>query len=124
MAGLREKANIWRFSFPDDNDVGGAVSSGTLQYANVMSQMDAKMPSQILLQQGLETLETFTAIVIPGTMTIYERDEYEPVFPYNHPYYGQRFRITGVTKSVNMPFNPNNYMVLTMTRSIRAHARQ
>jgi len=124
MAGLRERANIWRIHFPTDDIVGGAVSSGTLQYANVMTLLDHKLPSQILLQQGLETLKTFTATIVPGTLDIRERDEYEPVFPYNHPYINVRFRITGVAKSSNMPFNPNNYMVLSLTRDVIAHANQ
>lgn len=124
MAGLRERANIWRINEAPDDVVGGAMVTGTIAYAGVMTQLDAKMPSQLLLQQGLETQSTYTAIVIPGTMDIRERDEYEPTFPYNHPYLHKRFRIVGVTKSGFLPFDPKNYMVLSMVRSREAHEQQ
>lgn len=124
MAGYRERANIYRINFGDDDIVGGAMVTGTLQYANVMTEMSQQIPSQMLLQQGLETQMTWTATVIPGTMDIRERDEYEPIAPFNHPYYGLRFRIVGVWKSTNLPYDPKNYMVLSLMRSRVAHDQQ
>lgn len=124
MAGLRERANIWRVSYPTDSPSGGAMPSGTLQYSSVMTEMDAVKPSTILLQQGIETEEVFTAIVIPVTLTIYEKDEYEPCFPFNHPFLNKRFRIVSVRRSTNLPFSQNGYLLLTMTRSDQAHSEQ
>lgn len=124
MAGLRERANIYKIDYGSDSPAGGAMITGSLQYAGVMSQMDAVMPSQLLLQQGYETQTTWTALIVPGTLDIQVGYEYEPIAPFNHPEYGNRFRIVGVRKSSNLPYNPNNYMTLSLVRSKYAHQQQ
>ena len=124
VAGMNSKARIWRYSNEDDDVVGGAVLSGTVQYANILCRMDAIPSEQLLLQQGLETTKMFTATLVPGNLDIRERDELEIIAPYDHIYLGDEFRIIEVRGQIFNPRNPNNYMVVTMERSIRAHGIQ
>ena len=124
VAGMNSKARIWRYSNEDDDVVGGAVLSGTVQYANILCRMDAIPSEQLLLQQGFETTKMFTATLVPGNLDIRERDELEITAPYDHVYLGDEFRIIEVREQIFNPRNPNKYMVVTMDRSIRAHSVQ
>jgi len=124
VAGMNCKVRIWRMTNQDDDIVGGAVISGSLQYANMYARLDEIPSEQLLLQQGLETVNSFTATIVPGDKDIRERDELEVTHPYDHVYYGERFRIIEVRKQIFNPRNPNNYMVVTMDRRIRAHGVQ
>jgi len=121
VSGINSKARIWRLSNKDDDVVGGAMLSGTVQYANILCRMDAIPSEQLLLQQGLETTKMFTATLVPGNLDIRERDELEIIAPYDHVYLGNRFRIIEVRRQIFNARNPNNYMVVTMDRRIRAH---
>jgi hypothetical protein len=123
VAGMDCKVRIWRLTDQDDDVVGGAVLSGTVQYANMYARLDAVPSEQLLVQQGLETTKTFTATLVPGTYDVRERDELEVTAPHDHIFYGNRFRIIEVRRLFN-PRNPNNYMVVTMERRIRAHGVQ
>ena len=120
-AGMDSKADIWRMTNLADDEVGGAVVSGTVLYQNVLTRMNPQPREQLLLQQGFETVRTFTAIVVPGTLDIRERDEYEIVDPVDHVHYGDRFRITSVEDIFHNPRDPRNYMLLNLSRSVRAH---
>lgn len=124
-AGLNLRVDIYRVNYSPDDAVGGAVVTGTLQYANVMASMSSDQPEQLLLQQGLQTIRTFKFNVKPRRgMSIRERDEIEIKRPYNHPYVDERFRIKGVQESLHVPNDHRNYQILYATRSVRAHAQQ
>lgn len=120
-SGFNIRASIFRENNDTDDAVGGAMITGTLMYQDVMSRLQGNRPVQALLQQGLETERTFTALVIPGTMDIRERDEYEVTEPYDHIYHGQRFRIVNVLYADHNPRDPRNYMILSLVRSVRSH---
>lgn len=124
VAGLNTRVRIWRMDDIADDIVGGARISGTVAYDYVRARIEANPEEQLLLQQGLETNRTFNALVVPGTLDIRERDELEIVRPYDHVYYGQRFRIIGIQFSSMDKSNPNNYARLSLTRSVRAHGVQ
>ena len=124
MAGYNIRASIFRMNNDPDDVVGGAMITGSLVYEQVISRMQGAKPVQALLQQGLETERTFTALVIPGTLDIRERDEYEITEPFDHVYHGMRFRIVGVLYSDFNPRNPNNYLILSLVRSVRSHSTQ
>jgi len=124
MAGLNVRANIFRMTTMTDDTVGGAMMSGTIAYYDVQARFQASPVQQLLLQQGLETTDTFTATIIPGTLDIRERDEFQLSKPTDHHYYNQRFRIVGVRYSDFNPRNPNNYLMLTLIRRERAHSEQ
>jgi hypothetical protein len=108
----------------DDDIVGGARVSGTVAYTDIRARIEANPENQLLLQQGLETVRTFNALIVPGTLDIRERDELEVTAPSYHPYYAARFRIVGIQYSSMDGSNPNNYARLSMIRSVRSHAAQ
>ncbi len=124
MAGLNCRVDIYRINYGDDDDVGGAVTTGTVQYQGISARIQPSSPEQLLLQQGLETNRTFQATIVPGTLTIHERDEIEVVQPTDHAYYGDRFRVIGVQASDLNRRDPRNYMILHLSRSVRAHSKQ
>jgi len=124
VAGLNVKFDIWRWTFTTDDSSGGAVPTGTYIYRSICGRFQQQPEEMMLLQQGYETLKTFTCIIAPATLSVKERDELELVFPANHYYYGDRFRIINARPA---DFNPNdrrNYLMLTLTRSTEAHAEQ
>jgi len=122
--GMNCRVHIWRIGYDQDDDVGGAMITGSVAYSNVHARIEANPEEQILLQQGFETRRTFNALIVPGSLDIRERDELEIFAPAHHPYYGVRFRIVGVQYSSMDKYNPNNYMRLSMMRSVRSHAIQ
>lgn len=99
MQGLNLKATIWRMNNAADDSSGGAVLTGTPQYVNQPFAIAARRPTQISLEQGLEVPKIFDGTTRLCGVTLYERDEVEVTCPSNHPYYGLRFRITGIQPS-------------------------
>ena len=124
VAGLNIRVNVWRITTPIDDHVGGALITGTVIYHDVQARMEEVPAQMLLVQQGLETLSTFRMTLVPGTLTIYERDEVEVVQPRDHYYYGQRFRVKNVSHSSFNPRDPRNYLMLVLNRSDRMHDLQ
>lgn len=124
MAGNNVRFTIHRMSTATDDSVGGAVITGSVVYTNVQGFFQEMPSNQLLLQQGLETLETFKARIIPGTLVIYRRDEVEITAPLDHPRYGERFRVVNSQYSSHNPRDPRNYILLDLTRSVRMHRQQ
>jgi len=122
IAGSNVKVDIWRITTPDDDTAGGALVSGTVIYSHYPARIQQQPEQMLLLQQGLETMKVFTALMTPGTLDIRERDELEVVLPMNYQIYGQRMRIINARPADFAPNDPRNYMMLTMTRSVRSHA--
>ena len=122
VAGSNIKIRHWRISYQDDNEVGGAVITGS-----VIGIYDARKqsspPSQLLLQQGLET-EEISTVTIPGIKDIRERDELEVYRPTDHPDYSKMFRVRGTRFSDFNPRDPRAYTMVTVSRSRRSHAFQ
>lgn len=123
-AGSNCRVDIYRIGWGTDDLVGGAVTTGTLQYQNVYCRFQANPEEQLILQQGLETVRTYSAVIIPGTLDIRERDEVEVAQPTDHQYYGDRFRVVGMRFADFPPRDPRNYIMLQLTRSVRAHNNQ
>ena len=124
IAGLNCRIDIYYIDFDDDDIVGGAMVTGSLQYQNVSALLQANPENQVLSQQGLETVRTYTVTAIPGHLIVRERDEFEVSAPADHVYYGERFRITSVTYTSHNRRDPRNYLILGCNRSVRAHSRQ
>lgn len=120
-AGLNMRFDIYRIDWDADDIVGGAMVTGTCVYENVMGRFQTRPRQQLLLQQGLETERTFSAVIIPGTLDIRERDEVTVVEPYDSVYHNTRFRIVGVSYSDHNPRDPRNYIMLDLVRSVEAH---
>lgn len=115
---------VWRITFPSDDEVGGAQPSGTVVYNHLHARMQSEKPDQVFVQQGLETLKSFTFTLTPSTLIIYERDELEVIWPPEHKLYGDRFRVVGVTETNFHPRDNRGYILVNTTRSVRAHADQ
>jgi hypothetical protein len=124
LAGANIRCTIIAINYADDDDVGGAVITGTVAHTNVIGRIESNEDEQLLLQQGLETVRTFNALLVPPTITVRERDELEITAPGHHPYYGVRFRIMGVQYPSTDLRNPNSYIRLSMVRSVRSHGNQ
>lgn len=121
---MNTKVKIIRINYGDDDAVGGAMITGTVMHPWVNARIEANPEDQLLLQQGLETIRTFNALIVPASLDVRERDELEIRKPVYHPYYGVRFRIVGVQYSSMDKYNPNNYMRLSMIREVRSHDNQ
>jgi hypothetical protein len=119
VAGMNLVGNILRFSTKADDEVGGAVPTGTVLYANVFGRISARKPTQALLEQGLETPEIFTAVLSPGNISIRENDQYEVVSPVISNYYQKRFVIIGIQYS--SMGDPRQYLIVTLRRFDIAH---
>lgn len=124
VAGLNSLCRIWRIEVNADDEVGGALVTGTVVYDFLPVRLQGEPENQLFAQQGLQTMRTFTAIVQPGTLDIRERDELEVIDPYDQIYYSQRFRIQSVTYSTHNQRDPRNFIRLGMIRSVRAHQQQ
>ncbi len=124
VAGENIRSTIWRITEGIDDVVGGATITGTVVYSGVLTRFETQPEDQIFAQQGLETLKTYRATIVPGTLQIKERDELEITHPIDHPYYGKRYRITSVVYSTSNPRDPRNYILLGLVRSERAHTIQ
>jgi hypothetical protein len=124
VAGLNVQFDIWRWNYASDDEVGGAVTTGTYTYYAVPGRFQQQPEEQFFLQQGLETVKTFTCIITPATLDVKERDEIKVSCPGNHYYFGDWFRIINARPSDFNPNDPRNYLMLTLTRSVEAHGNQ
>jgi hypothetical protein len=125
VAGLNLTAKIWRYIYTyGDDDIGGAVPSGTVLYQDVQARIAARKPTMALIEQGLETIKIFTAVLSPGTLAVKENDEIEVTRPTNHPDYGNKFRIIGVQPTSTHPDDARGFLMVTLQRSEEAHATQ
>lgn len=122
ILGMNTRMNIWRINFPVDDEVGGAVVTGTLVYQDVRCRIEGAKPEMILLQQGLEIPKMFTAHVVPSTLVIKERDEIEVSVPTNHPYYGERMVVRGVQVLSMRPSDHRSYLILSLSKKEFSHA--
>jgi hypothetical protein len=100
VAGLHMKVNVIEINYSDDDNVGGAVITGTTRYSNLPSVLTLRRPSQQSLEAGLEVNDiydfTCAARFQAGRVTIFERDELLVTWPLDHALYNLRFRVTGV----------------------------
>jgi hypothetical protein len=124
-AGFNIKARVWRVCFANSDDVvGGAVVTGTYVYCDVPARMHEKPVDHVFFQQGIEVVKTFQMMVKPSTLMIYDRDEVEITWPTDHRFYGKRFRVMGDAYTNFHPREERGYLILDLTRSVRAHANQ
>lgn len=124
VAGQDCRSTIFRITQGTDDYVGGATVTGSAVYVDVLTHFESEPEDQVFAAQGLETLRTFRATIVPGTLKIKERDELEISHPFDHPYYGVRFRVTSMQYSSHNPRDPRNYILLQLVRSVKAHTIQ
>ena len=62
VAGLNLVCRVWDFTYPNDDDVGGALPSGTVLHERVDARIQQNRPTQALLEQGIEDISTFSGL--------------------------------------------------------------
>lgn len=122
-AGLNIYIAVWRATTGNDDIVGGAQITGTY-IGEYQARMKADPVEQLIMQQGLETDRTFSITLAPGIVDVREGDRIEVVRPTYHPYYNQRFRVRSSVLSSYDAHDPRSQRLLTVSRSVRAHASQ
>ena len=124
MLGLNLLFDIVRINYQNDDEVGGAVTTGTVVHTGVRGRLQGTPPEQVLLMQGLEVNRTLRFTLQPGNLDIRERDYARITYPTNHNYYNQDLRVVGVTFSNFSPNDPRDYMIVDVSRSLRSHTIQ
>lgn len=122
IQGMNTKMSVWRINFPTDDEVGGAIVTGTSVYTNVRCRIEEAKPQMILLQQGLEIPRIFTAHVVPATLDIRERDEIEVTLPLNHYFYHERMVVRGIQVLGMRRSDPRSYLILSLSKPEYSHA--
>lgn len=123
MQTLLSKFDVHRITFIDDA-VGGATETGTVVASSVPGHIHVRQPSQIMLEQGLETPTICDVFLrpIPGTLLIYERDQIEVVHPPDHPQLGIRWRVEGVQEPDMHPRDRRRFIKVRCTRVKRSRS--
>ena len=120
VAGMRLRVTVHTMNQGPDDDVGGAIYTGTANIISIPAMVEYLNPSLLLLEQGLETKRMARVMVQPGTLVIAERDELEVVGPVGHEDVGKFFRVESVQRT---GFSPNDsrrrWLVLTCERRDR-----
>lgn len=119
-AGINHTGRIWRFTSPTDDNVGGALPTGTVIYSPVFARIFTEKPTLALLEQGLETPELFSAILEPGNILLEHNDQYEVTDPNISPYKNLRFVIISIQNPSML--DERRYVRVVMRRFAVAHS--
>lgn len=123
--GTNLLGDLYEYTYPSDDDVGGALPSGTVVYSNFRLRLQTLKPTEALLEQGLESVGFFTAHIIPYTVPVKHNNEIEITAPSNSPHYGNRFRIIGEPQRPSMaPSDPRNYLIVNVKRVEKSRSLQ
>lgn len=121
-AGLNQVCRLIRFSYPSDDTVGGAVPSGTVLYSNLDVRISAQKPTQALLEQGLQVPTLYHAMIFEGNIAIEINDQIEVTNPPMGWFYGKKFRVIGLQRSSNHPYQDRNQIKLILKRWEASHS--
>lgn len=121
-AGLNRVCELTTFSYPNDDSSGGAVPSGTVVYQNLNIRIEQVKPTQALLEQGVQVVHLYNAMVHPGNIVVKENDQIRFTAPVNDRYYNQKFRVVGVLPSSGHPAHDRNLMRFVLKRFEESHA--
>ena len=115
-AGLNLVVRIWDFIYSyGDDDVGGALPSGTILHERVDARIHSNRPTQALLEQGIEDISTFTGLLHPATLLVSNNNEVEVIAPANSPYYGEFFRVVGnPQRTSHHPSDSRGYFLVSL----------
>ena len=124
LAGLNAVCLIRSISQDTDDSSGGAMVTGTVVHEGVRIRIQQQPEEQLLIQQGAEIRKTFTALCDPVTLDIDERYEVEITAPGNYYLCGKPLRVIDHREADFVPSDGRNYVILTLSRSHKAHAIQ
>ena len=116
VAGLNMRVKIWRIVEQDDDEYGGAEISGTVLHESVCSRITAMKPSPLLLQQGLEVNSLFRMIIQDSSLDLREYDEVEIIWPAQHKYFGDLFRIIKIQEDSLHPLDRRSFNEFTLSK--------
>lgn len=94
-AGLNRICRVIRFSYPQDDSVGGAIPSGTVIQENLQIRIKAEDSTQALMEQGIEVPVFYRGLLFAGNANIRNNDQIEFTAPINDWYYAKKFRVVG-----------------------------
>jgi hypothetical protein len=121
-AGLNIHVRFWRMTTPVDDEIGGALPTGTIIYDDIHARIEPMRPDYLLIQQGIETNNLYTCVCRPPNLAIKEYDEVEVVFPLNHNMINKRMLVRNIQDTSIHPSDSRGYLVLTLERKFDAHA--
>ena len=110
------------FSYPTDDVVGGAVPSGTVLYERLDCRIEANMPTQALLEQGVDVTPTWQILIHPGNIDASHNDQIRFTAPQNDWFYNKKFRVVGITRSSNSSGNDRNLIKFVVKRWGESHS--
>lgn len=123
-AGTNCRVRVWRLVEYVDDDVGGAVPSGTVLHESLEARIDQDLTDSNYYQQGLETIKTFSGLIWGHQLRIIEQDLIEVISPPNHDYYGKFFKVEDGRYDSRHPGVKQRYMLVKLTRSQIAHGER
>lgn len=116
MAGYNTQARLWRYTTIEDDDVGGAIPTGTILKEPVFCRIEQTKASQVLLEQGLEIPDMFQGYLYytGEPLDIRQNDQLEVTYPPISPHYNRRFRIIAYRQSSHQ--DARRFVEVTMRR--------
>lgn len=121
-AGLNLKVSIIQNNQAADDSVGGSIITGTVVHQDVWIRIEATRPTQAALDVGLEVNRVLNAILVGKGITVNERDELQVTWPETHPYFNERFRVTGI--QVSSERSKYGHTEFTLGRIERSRSQQ
>ena len=123
-AGYNQLARVWRFTYPNDDSIGGSVPSGTIIHDSLLVRIEAIKPTMVLLEQGMETVKLFKTAVSYIAKDVKENDELVVYEPQESFYANQFFRVISVQHASLRPNDPRSQVTIVMRRREDAHTLQ
>lgn len=127
-AGLNQLCEIWDFNYDlgsGDDEIGGAVPSGTVLYTDVPCRVQQDPPTQALLEQGIISTNRFSALIGDYTLDIENNNEIKITAPVNSPYYNKYFRILGDPERTSIhPSDSRGFLLVRLQRVERGRTIQ
>ena len=119
--GRNVHVQIWRYTTPVDDNIGGAVPTGTVTYPDILARLEPAKTDYMLLSQGIEVLDMYTLWVTPALLNIQEMDEVTVIAPTNHPLHNVTFLVQPIQGSSLHPDDTRGFMTIVLSRKPRAH---
>lgn len=125
-AGPNCAINIIRFLYTDD-DVGGAMVTGTVLHSNLAARISDDFPDYVdkldstYNGRGYETRKVFSGMIWGHNLQVLEQDQVEVISPPNHIYYGKKFRIVQTSYDNRHPGIKQNYLLVKLERNQISH---
>lgn len=105
---------------PDD-EVGGAIYTGTATLISIPATIQYLTPNRLLLEQGIEVKRMAKILVQPGSLVIVEQDEVEVVGPPGHEDVGRLFKVVSVDRTGFSPNDTRGRFLQLMCERIQEH---